>query len=280
MALEHLSYSSANSMGTCGWQYYLRKELGFAERPNSAAVGGTVVHVATEAIDRFLHGAENPGEFSRAELLELGLNNASKALDQELAEADASGFTRSEWKSYGRPTKDKPNGEDIDWFARVAIPKCIESYIDWRLDNPNLRTHTLPNGIAAIEVEYTINVGLRVPIRGYIDRVFEDEDGSPIIIDLKTGQKPKTDEQLGLYHFALEQTTGQRYTYGAYFYALKRGGEMTNPIDLSHWTQEKIAYKYDVAEKMITAKLFLPNAGDNCFHCGVSQHCAYRQSSI
>ena len=287
---DHLSYSQVHTLGSCGWQYYLQRETDTPQRPSTPAVAGRVIHTASEAVDHKLFGLEqghHPWDMSqqgelREELLALASSASEQSFGEELKEhlVNEKYPDVSDWRSYGRSTKEKPNAEDIYWFRDVGIPAANEAYVDWRLANPNLQIYVLPDGSPAIEVEFNIQIGERA-VRGYIDRVFIDRTNkSPLIVDLKSGGKPDTDEQLGVYRYALEATYGLPFVWGAYLYALKKGGVLTAPISLEHWTEEQLVYKYGVANKMIQQKLFLPNPGPGCFHCGVSDSCLFNAANI
>ncbi|MFN8082134.1 MAG: ATP-dependent DNA helicase [Kineosporiaceae bacterium] len=68
--------------------------------------------------------------------------------------------------------------------------------------------------LVAVEQEISVQVG-RADIRGSIDRLERDEQGRPVVIDLKTGRsKPSAAEierhaQLGVYQLAVEHASGE-----------------------------------------------------------------------
>ena len=117
-------------------------------------------------------------------------------------------------------------------------------------------------------------------MRGYIDRVFITADGVPYLCDLKSGQKPKTDEQLGTYRHALA-AVGIDVTYGGYLYGLKTGdAKLTPPLDLRHWDSAKLAALYVQGDRQIELGIFIPHPGEQCQHCSVTAHCAFVQAAI
>lgn len=221
-------------------------------------------------------------EKTRSQILESALMVANTRLNEEVAEHLVDFPDITSWKSYGRATKAKPHGEDIDWFREFGIPACINNYLDWRLEHPELVLYILPNGNPAIEVEFYVTLGPGDPVRGYIDRVFVNENnGGKLIVDIKSGQKPKTSEQLGIYKKALEAGSGEEFRWGTYIYGLKTGINVVPDIDLSMWTDEALGRIYGADTTVLLEKqLFLPNPGENCFHCGVSHHCAFAAASI
>jgi RecB family exonuclease len=76
----------------------------------------------------------------------------------------------------------------------------VRKFLDWHRANPRQ--------LMTVERELRVNVG-RVEITGRVDRLERDEDGSAVVVDLKTGSsRPPDDEldrnpQLGVYQLAV-----------------------------------------------------------------------------
>ena len=76
----------------------------------------------------------------------------------------------------------------------------VRRFLDWHKANPR--------ELAAVEQELRVKIG-QVEITGRVDRLERDEDGSAVIVDLKTGSsRPPDDEldrnpQLGVYQLAV-----------------------------------------------------------------------------
>jgi RecB family exonuclease len=76
----------------------------------------------------------------------------------------------------------------------------VRKFLDWHQANPR--------ELAAVEQELRVTIG-QVEITGRVDRLEQDEDGSAVIVDLKTGSsRPPDDEldrnpQLGVYQLAV-----------------------------------------------------------------------------
>src|SRR5215475_1369272 len=76
----------------------------------------------------------------------------------------------------------------------------VRRFLDWHKANPR--------ELAAVEQELRVKIG-QVEITGRVDRLERDEDGSAVIVDLKTGSsRPADDEldrnpQLGVYQLAV-----------------------------------------------------------------------------
>lgn len=274
----HRSYSQVRQLRTCGEQYRLERIEGVPSRPSAPAVAGVAVHVGTETVDKMLHA---PWENTAAELIQRGTEMAIAELDIQIARYRAKGWEPETWKKYGRATAEKPQAEDIEWFRRVGIPNSIEAYVDWRLENDDFELCEVPEFGPAIEVPFNYYIDGQL-IHGFIDRIFTSKKvGGYYPVDLKSGQKPKTDEQLGLYAAALHKALGWDIEWGYYVYGLKTGtAKLTQPLMVKHWTDDKLGSVYLPATKAIDLGIFIPAPGDPCFHCGVFDHCDYAKSVV
>lgn len=288
---KHRSYSQVRQLRTCGEQFRLERIERVPSRPSCPAVAGTAVHTGTETVDHLLHAEDDWfGEPKvslvkqadwREKLIAAALPKALESLDVEIAAYVEKGWETSTWKRYGRKTKEKPNAEDIEWFRQVGIPNSIAAYVDWRLATPDFVLAEVPEFGPAIEVPFNYYVGDQL-IHGFIDRIFTSKRvGGYYPIDLKSGRKPETDEQLGLYGQALNKALGWHIEWGYYLYGLKTGtAKLTPPLRVNHWTDEKLGSIYLPATKLIDEQIFIPHPGDACFNCGVSDHCPFAQSVI
>jgi hypothetical protein len=268
-----MSYSKVKQYVTCGEQYRLERIEQVESQPGTAAIGGRIIHSATEAIDHLLVAGE-----ADYEALTLAWQEAAAiATTDQLEELKDGRYTRPDsWKVYGK--------QDLNWYINQGIPDACTSYLDWRLEG-DWDLMVMPSGEPAIEVEFKSLLASsednELWVRGYIDRVFiSTKTGAPLILDLKSGVKPKNDVQLGVYKFALEEMfPGQYFSWGAYLYGMKKGGTLTNFINLQHWTVQKLIQVYAPATEGIERQIFVPNPGEACFHCGVAQQCAFYQST-
>ena len=89
------------------------------------------------------------------------------------------------------------------WYSskqRAQAGQMVRRFLDWHRSNPR--------EVVAVEQDLHVRVG-RVEITGRVDRLERDDDGSAIIVDLKTGSsKPPDTEldrnpQLGVYQLAV-----------------------------------------------------------------------------
>ena len=266
----HRSYSQINNLQTCGEQYRLERIEHVPSRPSCPAVAGSVIHTVTEELDRVIHA----GQTDVTALVDLANELSVPAISEQVA-SHALDFAPEEWKAYGRPTIEKPGGEDWQWWVATGIPLALLSYITWRVEHPEWELAQMADGSLAIEVPFEIQIGT-TRVKGAIDRVMNHRDtGGQIILDIKSGRKPVNDVQLGGYYKAIG------IPWGGYLYALKTGKpQFTGALDLSHWTDRKLEAFYDQGNRVIELGLFIPHPGEACFHCGVFSACDYAQSSI
>lgn len=171
----------------------------------------------------------------------------------------------------GRATKANPNKED-EKFWQTTGPMWVENYIAWRKANPNWKIWTTPQGEPAVELGLTPIVA-GVPIKMFIDRVFE-VDGQLVIVDLKTSQQvPTSTLQLGFYKLGLEQTFGVEVNWGNYY--MSRGSNTVEMVDLSEYTYDKMEYLVEGFDKARKAGVFLPNTNNCQYRCGLTAHCQF-----
>lgn len=190
--------------------------------------------------------------------------------EQALAETQRSSpLPPEEWRKAGRTTKDKPNGEDLE-FWRTSGLEQVEGYATW-LNKTGWKIATIGGG-PAIELEVRAEFG-GVEVLGYADCVYETP--SLMLVDYKTGSKtPLSWMQMCLYAQAIERQYGVRPVMGAYF--MTRKAELSTPerLDMYH-----DGYFDSVFSQLAQAREngpFLPNVGDQCRTCDVAYACYAR----
>lgn len=182
--------------------------------------------------------------------------------------ADGVDLTRA--RVGGRATKENPNKEDVAFWQKTG-PKWVDSYIQWRQNNPNWKIWHTPQGVPAIELGLMPDFA-GVPVKMIIDRVFE-VDGEPVVVDLKTSQStPSSTLQLGFYKVGIQKVLGVEVKYGAYWMARQSG---TTPlIDLTKYDEGKLEYIAGNFDRARRAEIFLPNT-NNCNRCGLTEFCEF-----
>jgi putative RecB family exonuclease len=171
----------------------------------------------------------------------------------------------------GRATKANPNKEDVTFWQSQG-PKWVEAYIAWRKQNSNWKIWTAPDGNKGIELALTPVVA-GVPVKMIIDRVFE-VNGELVIVDLKTSQNtPTSSLQLGFYKLGLEQTFGIEVKWGTYY--MSRGNNISEMVDLSEYTYDKMEYLITQFDKARKNAIFLPNTNSCQYMCGLTEYCQF-----
>lgn len=170
----------------------------------------------------------------------------------------------------GRSTKANPGKEDANWWNTMG-PVWVNNYILWRKNNPQWKIWTTPQGAKAIELELNPVIA-GVPVKMFIDRIFE-VNGQLVIVDLKTSsRRPASDLQLGFYKVGVEMMLGVEVNLGNYWMSRESGtGEM---IDLSRYTLDSLEYLVEGFDKARKAGIFLPNL-QSCSYCGLAAHCQF-----
>jgi CRISPR/Cas system-associated exonuclease Cas4 (RecB family) len=175
------------------------------------------------------------------------------------------------WRAGGRATKQYPNKEDESWWMSEG-PTMVHNYYNWRLGNPNLDIWRTPQGTPAIELGVMIHLPGDLTLRSYIDRVFVDKaTGQTMIVDLKTGQPPKSALQLAVYRLALQAQYGEAPDYGSYWMA--RSGTLDAVHDLRQYPLDMVQRWLRDVKRGIDAGIFVPNVTNLCASCGVQKFC-------
>lgn len=188
----------------------------------------------------------------------------------QIAEVEAkSNSNPNDWRKGGRASKANPDKEDKAWWDENG-KKMLDDFIMSYKTN-NWKIWVTPQGIPAIELGVNVLFG-DVLIKGYIDLVFENADGSLTVVDLKTGARtPDSSMQLGVYASAIENTFGIRPQYGAYYSA--RTGTLEPSAGIERWTYPVLTEMFRQFEAGLQAEIFLPNIGMSCGTCGVKDYC-------
>lgn len=266
---KHRSYSQLKQLRTCGYQFKLERIDRVPSRPMVNASAGVAVHTGTETVDKMILA----GETSAETIIGISTARASEAFQREVEEAEADGWPVSTWRTYPR--------QGFEWFRDKGVPQSISAYTNWRFANPDFEIVDVPDFGPAIEVPFSYYCGDQ-EIVGWIDRIFTSQKrGGYYPIDLKSGRKPTTNEQLGLYGAALNKALGWEVRWGYYLYQLKSGeAKQTRPLRVDHWTDQALGEVYLPATALIDLGIYVPNPGDACQHCGVSDACPFAQAVV
>jgi len=268
---KYLSHSAYSQFLRCGLQYKYERIDKVPAPPAWYFIGGRAVHLATERMDAagtWPYAADQLKEFWEA------------AFDQELDLAFREWPEDSEWRHTGRGSVE--HGHDY-WYNRGLL--AVEAWQDWRTSPArNLE-------VAGVEVEIDEELPSGIRIKGYIDRVFVDQEAGASwalrgaggmqgvqahVLDLKSGTKrPSGALQLGFYKVGLElKFPGIDVRSGAWWMA-KDAKEFVVPI--GQFTADKIDYLAQDYYKAVENDIFLPNPGAECMWCPFKKQCPYSE---
>lgn len=258
--LRRMSHSAFQDFVDCGEKFRLKRVEQIPERPNLAAIAGKAFHTATEMYD--LNGF---------------MNDWAEHFEEALAtEEYESRVPRGEFRVFGRKTKEKPLGEDIDFWRDELGPDLCARYRLWR-DNTDMTIATgLPpneRGITVgVEYEVTAYIGA-VRVKSIVDRIEYDANGNLGVIDIKTWRRKRASAQLPSYIVMLRKI-GMPVTWGAYYEARK--GTLTDPVFYTNWDEARLTRLYEQAARAEAAGFYIPRPSDDCGYCSVRDHCEFR----
>lgn len=169
-----LSASALETLEACPLKWFLERQAGGSTTSTSAQGFGLVVHAIAERVAR--------GELTTVAEAEPYIDEVWEALEFQ-----------TPWASQrGRAEVTDMLHRFLDWHQQVAAQRelvATEQQLDALVDLPD---------------------GDRVALHGYADRLERQEDGTVVVVDLKTGKtKPAdkdldTNAQLGFYQLAVE----------------------------------------------------------------------------
>lgn len=257
----HVSYSQLTQFMRCGKQYELQRLAGVPQLPSVWIVAGKAFHAAAEKI-----ALDYP-----ARSLDL-IATWKQAWEQELADAiRRTPVPVEQWRTAGRVTKDKPNKEDLAWWEIEGLEQ-VKVFEEW-LYSSDFKPAII-NNTPAVEIETSAVFGTE-PVKGFCDIVLEHKtEGWLLIVDYKSGSRqPLTATQLGSYATSIAMTTNGevRVTKGAFY--MTRKGELTEPEDLTRYSEKWFTDQFTRLRKAIDQGLFLAHIGDACNMCDVKSGC-------
>jgi len=258
---SHLSHSQLTTWLRCAKAYFLERKAYAPTVPAVYLVAGSAVH---EIIERMTlaHAGQGP------QIEDLKAEWEREFTDAVAKETLRTNITPDQWRKGGRPTKDKPNGEDVQWWRENGLTQC-EKYgewmagLDWTLADIN--------GTPGAETPFEIDLA-GVTIKGFIDSTWERIDNELIVVDAKTGSRsPESVLQVGLYATAIEMMTGKRPLYGAFY--MTRTGTLTPLEDLRRFDATFWEKVFGQLEHAVSNEIFIPHLGSHCRSCSVKDAC-------
>lgn len=261
----HRSYSQFSTYVKCGEQYRLQRRTDAPERPAAWFIQGSAFHAAVEEYE--LSGRTlAPGAV---------LDIAEYAYDERVASERKRQPDLTEWMT-GSPTKSAE--ADIAERRDRAI-RGVQEYLEYAQRAPEGPWEYLP-GQYAVELEVRLDLGDGLEVLMYVDQVVEWPDGQLTIRDFKTGARKESSGfplQLAVAALGVEQQYGVPVRFGDYWYTSHRQrpyGPVDGFVDLERFTLDRVRAWFATMDRAEKAEIYLPNPGDNCRTCSVSQFCS------
>lgn len=162
--------------------------------------------------------------------------------------------------------------EEEQWWYSNGL-EMLQAWVNFRLNSGwKIWTSTKDTSVKGIELEILIHLG-GVETKMVIDRIMETPSGDLAVVDLKTGRyKPSTSLQLGFYKVGAKLLYDVDINEGYYWMARK--GEMSDKIDLSFYTEDKVARLIKMFDQARRSGVFIPNL-NSCNICGFTQQCEW-----
>lgn len=179
--------STLDLIGNCSWRYFLTYVLGLPDPSGEAAITGTAVHAAVEAHEKDrMNGGQG-----------LSLDAMHELVTNELGDTPQGAVARlavNHWWKGKMKDKSAPHRE---WLMQYT-PAAIEPYF---------RTPLVDNAM---------------PIGGWMDALYLDENGIYRIVDLKTANSMSRWKDDG---------SGKRHQATVYSVAVQLGAVTGDPLD-------------------------------------------------
>lgn len=268
MSVGHRSYSQVTSYLSCPKSYQLARVVRVPETPAWYLAAGSAVHACLEAITK---DSEQRGE----SLLPLWTTSFAEEIESLENRGEVK---RTEWRTGGRKTKDRPNAEDYGFWIDEGL-RQIQVFSQW-FDDRIAEGWSVPTfaGNLACEIELNVDFG-DVRIKGYADLIMELPSGELMVIDHKTGARtPDTFQQLALYAFAMEKLSLPTPSLGAFF--MTRKGELSIPTTFRQTDLDSLTDTIVNVDRAIKAELFPARVTSMCKGCGVANYCVAVNGSL
>lgn len=162
--------------------------------------------------------------------------------------------------------------EEESWWYSNGLD-MLQKWVNFRLNSGwKIWQSTTDESVKGIELELIIRPN-GIETKMVIDRIMETPKGKLAVVDLKTGRyKPSTSLQLGFYKVGAKLIYDLDISEGYYWMARK--GEMSDPIDLSFYTEDKLARMIKMFDQARRSGIFIPNL-NSCNICGYTRECEW-----
>ncbi len=259
-----LSASALTGLIECPARWFLEREAGGAQRATQSSGFGNVVHAIADRI-------------GRGEVVVAAGGDHAQTVAELMTEVD---------RVWGQLPFRTP------WSAeqeRSQVAGALTRFLQW---------HTRPEGRRLLATEHHFEArvvlpdGAEVLLTGFADRLEVDADGRIVVIDLKTGKYPPTEQevarhpQLGLYQLAVESggvdelvSPEPAFSGGAELWQLRR--EPGAPVKVQRQDVQvpdesgsrPIEIQLMTAVAAIRDESFPARPGEQCQHCDLVPLC-------
>ncbi|MGV9693344.1 PD-(D/E)XK nuclease family protein [Streptomyces sp. NPDC003444] len=252
------SVSQTDQYEKCGWRWWLQRGERVTPRPAAWSHHGNAFHTAAEAVERSgrTMSAEEAVDLFSDEYATL----TNAALDREP--------NTDRWLAAGYS-----GGEDIE-RRYVLGQEQTARYVEWSTEEKPAIWAEPAEGEPALELYFLVELG-GIQVRGYIDQLIEEPDGTVRVRDLKTGTT-RSHFQLQTYAAAVEQAWGAKVDRGDWY--LGKTGRLSRPVRLDAVNADELGERYAAMDAGVKAGRFPANPGFNCRFCDVSHACSFFSS--
>jgi len=260
IATQPRSVSQTEQYEKCGYQYYLQRVEKVVPRPAAWSFQGTAFHSAAEALEKSGRVMEED------EAIQLFSDQYSALVNRALDKEPDLG----RWLTVGG----KPAGQDIEDRYQLGQEQ-VRQYVRWSKENqPCIWEDIEGTPTMGLELYFKADFG-GVQVRGYIDQLIREDDGTIRVRDLKTGST-KSHFQLETYKVAVEKQWGMEVNRGDWY--LAKEGRLSKPVDLCEVTEEQVAKRYVAMDQGVKAGDFPASPGFHCRFCDVSHACRFSRT--
>ncbi|MFE3579416.1 RecB family exonuclease [Streptomyces vinaceus] len=252
------SVSQVAEFEECPHKSWLKRVERVQPRPAAWSTHGTAFHTAAE---RFELGGR---EMSAEAAVSIFQDEYTKGISRDLEKVN----DIDQWMRANRGTA----ADDLEERFEVGSRQTRE-YVEYVQEHAPVLWY--PDGQRpAIELYFLADFG-GVKVRGYIDQVVKNKDGSNRVRDLKTGST-KSKVQLWVYEMALNQIYPEQEATNGDWY-LAKAGKVSRPVKLSDADQDEIIERIVQMDQGVKAGDFPAKPGFGCRFCDVSHACSFRR---
>ncbi|QKW48856.1 RecB family exonuclease [Streptomyces buecherae] len=249
------SVSQVQQYEQCPHRFYLQRVERVVPRPAAWSHHGTAFHSAAEAFEL------SDREMSVDEAVQIFSERYAEGINESLGREPNVDL----WLSARRD-----GGSDIE--ARYVLgQQQTRRYVEWAAGESSA-TYCTPDGRKAVELYFMVELG-GVKVRGFIDQLVQDPDGSVRPRDWKTGTT-KSRFQLETYGVATRKAFGVEVSKADWY--LAKDGRLSRPVSLAGVTEQAVGERFEAMDSAVKLGNFPARPGFTCKFCDVSHACSMR----